>query len=100
MRIIANSTLVAFWEVNPRARAALERWVKLVTEAKWASMNDVTTTVPSAIALNAERVRFEIGGGNYRLVVAINFRAQIVFIKFMGTHAEYDKIDALTVSNY
>lgn len=47
-----------------------------------------------------ERVKFEIGGGNFHLIVAINFRARIVFVKFLGTHAQYDKIDALTVAIY
>ena len=63
-------------------------------------MNDLMRDFPKAKALNAERVRFEIAGGNYRLVVAIKFTARIVFVKFIGTHAEYDRIDALTVAQY
>jgi mRNA interferase HigB len=50
--------------------------------------------------LNRERVRFEIAGGNYRLVVAFDFRRQIAFVKFIGSHAQYDKIDALNVSQF
>ena len=50
--------------------------------------------------LNSERVRFEVAGGNYRLVAAFDFRRQIAFVKFIGTHAEYDRIDALTVSQF
>jgi mRNA interferase HigB len=53
-----------------------------------------------AVILNGERARFEVAGGNYRMIVAFNFKHQIAFIKFLGTHAEYDKIDALTVSIY
>jgi mRNA interferase HigB len=60
----------------------------------------VQTTVPKAKVLNRERVRFEVAGGNYRLVVAFDFRRQVAFVKFIGTHAQYDKIDALTVSQY
>jgi mRNA interferase HigB len=63
-------------------------------------MNDLMRDFPKAKALNAERVRFEIAGGNYRLVVAIKFTARIAFVKFIGTHAEYDRIDALTVAQY
>lgn len=55
---------------------------------------------PTAKVLNRERVRFEVVGGNYRAVVAFDFRRQIAFVKFLGTHAEYDKIDALTVSQF
>jgi mRNA interferase HigB len=55
---------------------------------------------PKAKTLNAERVRFEVAGGSYRLIVAFDFRRQIAYVKFIGTHAEYDAIDALTVSLY
>jgi mRNA interferase HigB len=50
--------------------------------------------------LNRERVRFEVAGGNYRLVVAFDFRRQVAFVKFVGTHAEYDRIDASTISQF
>jgi mRNA interferase HigB len=50
--------------------------------------------------LNRERVRFEVTGGHYRLVAAFDFRRQIAFVKFIGTHAEYDRIDALTISQF
>lgn len=63
-------------------------------------MDDVRRAVPGAKVLNSERVRFEVAGGNFRMVVAIDFSAVIVFIKFIGTHAEYDRIDALTVSRF
>ena len=61
-------------------------------------MDDVRQAAPNAVVLNGERVRFEIAGGNYRLIVMIHFRRQIVFVNFIGTHAEYDKVNALTVS--
>lgn len=63
-------------------------------------MNDLMRDFPKAKALNAERVRLEIAGGNYRLIVAIKFSAKIMLIKFIGTHAEYDRIDALTVAQF
>jgi mRNA interferase HigB len=66
----------------------------------WTSTDDVRTAVPTAKVLNGERVRFEVAGGNYRLVVAFDFRRQIAFVKFIGTHAQYDGIDALTVSQF
>ncbi len=63
-------------------------------------MNDVQSRWPKAKVLNGERVRFAISGGDYRLIVAVYFPARIVWIKFIGSHAEYDKIDALTVSAF
>lgn len=66
----------------------------------WTSTDDVRKAAPKAKVLNRERVRFEAAGGNYRLVVAFDFRRQIAFVKFIGTHAEYGTIDALTVSRY
>lgn len=63
-------------------------------------MDDVRQTAPKAKVLNRDRVRFEIAGGNYRLIAAIDFRRQIVFVKFIGTHAQYDAIDALTISMF
>jgi mRNA interferase HigB len=63
-------------------------------------MDDIRQAAPNARALNAERVRFEIAGGNYRLIVMVHFRRQIVYVNFIGTHAEYDRVNALTVSQF
>ena len=63
-------------------------------------MDEVQAAAPKAKVLNRERVRFEVAGGNYRLVVAFDFRRQIAFVKFIGTHADYDNVDALTVSQF
>jgi mRNA interferase HigB len=63
-------------------------------------MDEVQRAAPKSKVLNRERARFEVAGGNYRLVVAFDFRRQVAFVKFIGTHAEYDRIDALTVSQY
>ncbi|WP_246207718.1 type II toxin-antitoxin system HigB family toxin [Bradyrhizobium rifense] len=92
--------MAKFAAANPKAKPAIVRWVKLARAAKWASMNEIQTTVPGVVVLNGERVRFEIAGGNFRLIVAFAFKHQIAFIKFIGTHAEYDKVDALTVAMY
>ena len=100
MRVIARNTLVEFWNKHPEARVALERWYTLVRAAHWSSMVEVQRAAPKSKVLNRERVRFEVAGGNYRLVVAFDFRRQIAFVKFIGTHAEYDRIDALTISQY
>jgi len=100
MRVIARNTLVAFWNEHPEARVALERWYRLIRAAHWSSMDEVQRAAPKSKVLNRERARFEVAGGNYRLVVAFECRRQVAFVKFIGTHAEYDRIDALTVSQY
>ena len=63
-------------------------------------MDDVRKAAPKSKVLNRERARFEVAGGNYRLIVAFDFHRQVVFVKFIGTHAEYDRIDALAVSQF
>lgn len=100
MRVVAFSTLVKFWGTHPAAKASLSHWYRVAKAAKWASTQEVMATFPKAKTLNAERVRFEVAGGSYRLIIAFDFRRQIAYVKFIGTHAEYDAIDALTVSLY
>ncbi|MET0745212.1 MAG: type II toxin-antitoxin system HigB family toxin [Microvirga sp.] len=100
MRIIARNRLVSFWERYPETRTSLSRWHETTKAADWRAMDDVQRAFPKAKTLNGERVRFEVAGGGYRLVAAFDFGRQAVFVKFVGTHAEYDKIDALTVSLY
>ena len=100
MRVIARNTLVDFWSEHPEAKVALERWYKLVRAAHWTSTDEIQRSAPKSKVLNRERVRFEVAGGNYRLVVAFDFQRQVAFVKFIGTHAEYDRIDALTISQF
>jgi mRNA interferase HigB len=96
MRVIAKNRLVVFWEQNPNAKASLLHWYHVTSKAAdWKSTNDVQKAFPHAKVLNAERVRFEIAHNTFRLIVAFNFRTQIAFIKFVGSHAEYNKVDAL-----
>ena len=100
MRVIARNMLVGFWTKHPEAKIALERWYRLVRAARWTSTDEVQRAAPKCKALNGERVRFEVAGGNDRLVVAFDFRRQVAFVKFVGGHAEYDRIDALTISQF
>ncbi len=97
MRLVAQSTLAEFAERHPQAKASLTHWRAVVKVARWTNVAEVQAAFSKAKALNGERVRFEIAGGDFRLVAAFDFRRSIVFVKFVGTHAEYDKIDALTV---
>ena len=97
MRIIARNTLVAYWTKHPETKSSLQRWFATANAADWASAEDVRAAFPKASVITGERIRFEVHGGNYRLVVAFKFEAAIAFIKFIGTHAEYDRIDAATI---
>jgi mRNA interferase HigB len=98
MRVIARKYTCRFLERSSDTKVALERWLKRVKAARWTSVDEVQRAAPKCKALNGERVRFEVAGGNYRLVVAFDFRRQAAFVKFIGTHGEYDRVAALTVS--
>lgn len=100
MRIIARSTLAAFAADHPETRASLAHWVSMARDASWSSPHDVKAVLSKAKALNGERVRFKVAGGDYRMIVAFDWRRGIAFVKFIGTHADYDKVDALTVSSF
>ena len=98
MRIIARHTLTQFAEAHPEARAPLVHWFAVARRAAWSNPAEVKSAFSKSKVLNGERVRFEVAGGDYRMIVAFDFGRQIAFIKFLGTHAQYDRIDALTVS--
>ncbi|MBI5318298.1 type II toxin-antitoxin system HigB family toxin [Bradyrhizobium sp.] len=100
MRIISWRMLASFAEKHPETKVPLGRWRTLVRAAKWKSMEDVRLAAPKAKILNGERARFEVAGGNFRMIVAFDFLRETAFIKFIGTHAEYDRIDALKVSQF
>jgi mRNA interferase HigB len=100
VRIIARHTLVEFWHRHRETEQPLRDWLSVVRRAEWSSMGDVKSVFAKASIINRERVVFDVPGGNYRLVVAIKFSASIVFVKFIGTHAEYDRIDSATVSRF
>lgn len=100
MRIIKRSTLATFWMTHPETAPSLKRWQQVFRAAQFKTMDDVARAIPRAKILNAERARFEIAGGNYRMVVAFDFAHQVAWIKFLGTHDEYDAIDALSVAMF
>jgi len=100
MRLIAVSTMREFGVKHPGAKVAINAWTAKVKDGRWRAMSEIQAAFPKAKVLNGERVRFQISGGEYRLIVAFDFRRSIAFVKFVGTHADYDKIDALTVSQF
>jgi mRNA interferase HigB len=84
----------------PKRRFRLSVGINLVKAANWTSMDDIRRASPKAKMLHRDRACFEVAGGNDRLIASFDFRRQIVFVKFIGTHAEYDAIDALTVARF
>jgi mRNA interferase HigB len=97
MRIIAVSYLRAFWDKHPEAEQPLKAWVDEVRTASWHQPSDIKERYRSASILKNRRVVFNIKGNDYRLVVSVAYRYQAVYVKFIGTHAKYDGIDAETI---
>ncbi|MDH5602558.1 MAG: type II toxin-antitoxin system HigB family toxin [Cyclobacteriaceae bacterium] len=92
MRVIAKSRIRDFWEKHPDAKDALVDWYNLTIKANWESPHQVKDVYPSADHVGNNRTAFNICGNKYRLIVVFRYRIQMVFIRFVGTHTEYDKI--------
>jgi mRNA interferase HigB len=97
MRVIALSALREFWERHPDARPALEAWYADAKRATWKAPSDIKDTYRNASIVGKNRVVFNIKGNSYRLVVAVQYEHGIVFIRFAGTHRDYDRMDVETV---
>lgn len=93
-RIFAKSTLKLFWEKHPDSEQYLKTWYETVLNSDWKSPNDIKITFNSVSILKRGRIVFNIKGNSYRMVVKFNFEKQWAFIRFIGTHSEYDSIDA------
>lgn len=92
-RIFAKSTLKEFWDKHPESEQYLKTWYDTVRSSDWRSPNDVKKTYANASVLKDNRIIFNIKGNKYRLVAKFNFDKQWVFIRFIGTHEAYDKVD-------
>lgn len=99
MRVIAVSTLKTFWGKPGRrdAQEPLKTWYDEACRAEWKSPAEVKAQYGNASIVGNNRIVFNIAGNKYRLIIAIAYRMQIAYVKFVGTHAEYDKIDAASV---
>jgi len=93
MRIIKKKTLIDFWNINKDSQSHLESWYFEVKNADWSSPAEIKEKYKSASILKDSRVVFNIKGNDYRLVVKINYNFKVVYIRFVGTHKEYDKTD-------
>ncbi len=97
MRIIAKRTLREFWNKHANAEASLAEWYTQADKAEWKSPTDITDSIANARYLGNQRFSFKVRGNRYRLVIEVNFTYQTLYIRFVGTHAEYDKIDVTTI---
>ena len=96
-RIFAKSTLREYWENHPGTEQYLKTWYDTAMSSDWKIPNDVKQTYANASILKDSRIVFNIKGNSYRLLVKLNFEKQWIFIRFIGTHPEYDKIDENTI---
>jgi mRNA interferase HigB len=99
MKVVAVSTLRSFWERYPDSEQSLKAWYDEAKHASWTAPQQIKRRYASASFVGKNRAVFNIKGNDYRLVVAIAYRFRAVYIKFVGTHAQYDRIDAATVES-
>ena len=98
MQVIARRTLKEFWARNPHAEGPIRAWLTIAAKSHWASPADVKRQFGSTVDFVGDnRIIFDLGGNKFRLVVHISFTFGRVLVKFIGTHAEYYRIDAATV---
>lgn len=97
MRIIAIRTLREFWERHPQAETPLRGWYAEASNAAWQTPAEIKAAHRSASFLANNRVVFNIKGNDFRLVVAVRYQQGLMYVRFVGTHAEYDAIDAATI---
>jgi mRNA interferase HigB len=94
MRVISHRTLKEFWERHPQAERPMRAWYAFVRQARWRSPNDVKREFGTTVDFVGDnRLIFDIAGNRYRLVVHVSYAFGRVLVKFVGTHAEYDRID-------
>ena len=97
MRIFTEQTLKEYAQAHPESLTALQDWKQKVVKSNWTCFADVKKTFNSVDSIGNQRYVFNIKGNDYRLVAVIKFTIKFVYIRFIGTHAEYDKIDCLNI---
>lgn len=99
MRIISRATLRSFWEqsIYSDSEQPLKSWFDEAKDANWNNSHEIKEKYGNASSVGNNRIVFNIHGNKYRLVIAIKYTSRIIFIRFVGTHKQYDKIDAKTI---
>ncbi len=97
LRVIAKKVLREFWEKHNDCEQQLKAWFQEASKAEWKNSNEIKTEYPSASIIGNDRIVFNIKGSSYRVIIKINFDYQMIWIRFIGTHPEYDKVNAKTI---
>lgn len=97
MRIISRTTLMKYWQQNPQAKTALCAWYDAASKSDWNCFADIKATYNSVDYIGNQRYVFNIKGNDYRLVVVIKYTPRLIYVRFVGTHAEYDRLDCSTI---
>lgn len=97
MHVISHKKLKEFYDIHPRVKTALEQWYDIVESANWTCFADIKKDFNNVDGIGNQRYVFNIKGNHYRIVAVVQFVIQRVYIRFVGTHSEYDTIDCTTV---
>ncbi len=97
MRIFTEQTIKQYIEQHPKSKVALQEWTSIVKRSTWRSFADIKATFNSVDNIGNQHYVFNVKGNTYRVVVVIKFTVQFVYIRFIGTHTEYDKINCRTI---
>ena len=97
MRIFTEKTLKEYAELHPEVESALKVWIDIVKRSDWENFADIRATFHSADSVGNQRYVFNIKGNQYRIVMVVKFTIKYVYVRFIGTHTEYDKIDCSTI---
>ena len=97
MRVIAKKILRDFWEKHNDCEQQLKSWFQEAEKANWINSNQIQSEYPNSRVIENNRVVFNIKGNNYRLIIKVNYKYGMIWIRFVGTHAEYDKINPKTI---
>ena len=97
MRVYSKSTLRNFWRQHPDVEDILREWYRVSLRARWSTSAEVMANIPNARSIGSNRIVFNIKGNNYRLITLMDYDRKVMYVRFIGTHAEYDRINALEV---
>ncbi len=96
MRVVKIKTLRDFWEQEPNAKVGLQLWYRKITSRRWQNANELIANFPGADVVGNNRIIFNIRHNDYRLIVKFQYEIQICYIRFVGTHKEYDKLNDIS----
>ena len=97
MRVVKLKTLKDFWELEPAAKTGLQLWYRKITTQRWETPNEIIASFAGADTVGNNRIVFNINRNDYRLIVTFRYKIQVCYVRFVGTHKTYDKIDDVSL---